>query len=259
MEQRYIIVGPRPDLSASGWFASTALTGARFWTDPSLKEAELESAPVADPAKSFWSRIFGIGRQAADPAGPDPGLPFAIPPAGISRTALSQPEVLISWAGHSDALYPMQTVAEEPADSHKISIELSDDFVSPSTDSYAVAGDTLQLEGRCGCGTDLRYENSEFWFASERIRRVCPACGQAFRPQDHPVEIIDGLTCAKVVQPGGLCRRFAIRIHFGRFHPTLRQDANGELVPWKPLASEHFIRTCEMTLGFAFNEFENWG
>jgi len=258
VDQRYIIVGALPN--PEPWMASKTQTGACFWTDPSLKEPDPEPEPLAAPPKSLWSRLFGGPSPAPRPVHRDPTLPFAIPPAGTSWTALSQPDAVISWAGHPDALYPMETIAEQqPTDSHALNIELSDDFVSPLTDSYGIGGDTLQLEGRCGCGADLRYEGSGERLSFQRIRRICPACGEAFRPQDHPAEIVDDRTGAKIAQPGGLCRRFAISIDFGRDHPTWREDANGELVLCKPCASKRFLKTCEAALGFELGEFGDWG
>jgi hypothetical protein len=260
MDQRYIVVGPRTDLSASRWSAPLALTGARFWTDPSLKEMEREPEPVPTPPKSLWSRLFGGPRGEPERRPPlDHGLPFVIPPEGVSWRALGQPDVVISWAANPDGLYPMETVAHEPFDSHAISIELSDDFANPCTDPYGIADDTLQLEGRCGCGCDLSYQGSGDRLSSERIRRTCPVCGEAFRPQDHPAEIVDDMTGAKIAQPGGLCRRFAIRIDFGRDHPVLRRNTDGALVLAKPKAAEHFLNTCETVLGFPLREFEDWG
>jgi hypothetical protein len=256
VDRRYIIVGALPN--PKRWMASKAQTGACFWTDPSLKEPDPEPEPMPDPPKSLWSRLFSRRPPPSRPVRRDPTLPFAIPPAGISWAALSQPDAVISWAGHPDALYPMETIAEQPTDPHAISIELSDDFVSPDTDPHGAGGNTLQLEGRCGCGTDLRYQGSGERLAFDRIRRICPACGEAFRPQDHPAEVADNMTGAKIAQPGGLCRRFAISIDFGKDHPVWQEDANGEFMYCKPKASEHFLSTCEAALGFPLGEFEDW-
>ncbi|MGJ4926417.1 hypothetical protein ACQR1I_00305 [Bradyrhizobium sp. HKCCYLS2038] len=217
VEQRYIIVGALPN--PKPWMASKAQTGASFWTDPSLKEPDPEPEPLPAPPQSFWARLLGRRSPAPRRARPDPMLPFVIPPAGLSWTALSQPDAMISWAGHPDALYPMETIADEPVEFHTINIELSNDFVDPGTDVYGAGGDTLQLDGRCRCGTDLRYEGSGERLSFTRIRRICPTCGEAFRPQDHAAEIIDGMTGAKIAQAGGLCRRFAISIDFGRVTP----------------------------------------
>jgi hypothetical protein len=186
--------------------------------------------------------------------------PFSIPPDGVSWTALSQPDALILCSPNPDALYPMDTVAAHPVvEPHSISIELSDDYINPLTDQYgSIDGDAKQVDGICACGRDLNYEASIEWIDSRRIRRICPECHQPFRPQDHAAEIVDGATGAKIPQPGGLCRRFAISIYFGRDLPVYRRDASGELISAKPKTSNLFLRTCETALGFELNGFDDY-
>jgi hypothetical protein len=135
----------------------------------------------------------------------------------------------------------MDTVADPPAEPHMISLELADDFLNPNTDGYGMGQDTKQLDATCPCGHDLEYRGTVDWLETRRIRRICPACGQSFRPQDHPAEIVNPATGAKIPFPGGHCRRFAITIDFGRDHPIYRHDASGELIDAQPKASDLFL------------------
>ena len=146
-----------------------------------------------------------------------------------------------------------------PADPHSISIELADDFLNPRTDPYGSIGeDPKQLDGICPCGHDLEYEGTIDWREARRIRRICPACGQFFRPQDHLAEIVDGATGANIPYPGGHCRRFAIKIDFGRDLPVYRPGAHGDLIDAKPKISDLFLKTCETALGFELIGFDDF-
>jgi len=245
------IVGPE-GISArdrTGSNQSMADTGACFRTDPALLGSQIkQEPPQLEPPKSFLSRLFGSPKPTRQPV--DTRTPFSIPPVGLSLKALSQPDALIQWAPNPNAAYPMDTVADPPAQPHTISIELADNFLNPYTDPYGIGQDTKQLDGICPCGHGLEYEAAISWLETRRIRRICPACGQSFRPQDHFAEIVDDATGAKIPFPGGHCRRFAISIYFGKDHPTYRRNASGELIDAKPKASDIFLKACETALGF---------
>jgi hypothetical protein len=131
-------------------------------------------------------------------------------------------------------------------------VEISDDFVNPHTDPYG--GDARQVSASCSCGCNLMYEATGH-LAGERIRRVCPACGLAFRPQDQMAEIRDGSSGNKTVQPGGLCNRFGIIVDFDKEMPLYRPDSNGQLVETTPKVTAAFMETCTAALGTELNEF----
>jgi len=254
------IVGPE-GISAwerTGSNQSMADTGACFRTDPALLGSQIkQEPPQLEPPKSFLSRLFGNPEPTWQPV--DIRTPFSIPPVGLSLKALSQPDALIQWAPNPNAAYPMETVAVPPADPHSISIELADDFLNPRTDPYGSIGeDTKQLDGICPCGHDLEYEGAIDWLETRRIRRVCPSCGQLFRPQDHFAEIVDPATGAKIPYPGGHCRRFAINIYFGKDLPNYIRDAHGELIDAKPRTSDLFLKTSETALGFELVGFDDF-
>ena len=139
-------------------------------------------------------------------------------------------------------------------------IELSDDFINIDTAPYGNVGEPAsQVNPICSCGCDLDYEHPMGWSATRRIRRICPSCGAAFRPQDQVAEIVDGATGEKSPQPGGLCNRFAIIIDFGKEMPLYMPDANGELVDSAAKAADVFLETCRTALGIDLNEFSLYG
>jgi hypothetical protein len=234
-------------------------TGARFMTRPLHAEAsEPEQAPA--PRKGFWSRFWG---EAQKPPPADPWMPFLIPPVGESLSALANPCALIRWEGNPSATYPLQTVTELIAQGdrrlpHSLIIDVSDDFANPNTDPYGAGGDTRQVNPSCSCGCNLEYEDTMGWLGIEKIRRVCPACRLAFRPQDQIADIVDA-NGAKTSQAGGLCNRFAITIDFTKEMPLYVRGSNGELTETTPKVTGLFLNTCSAALGIELNEFSYYG
>jgi len=229
--------------------------GARFMTRALHAEA-LEPEPVPAPRGGFWSRFLG-GAQRPPPA--DPWMPFRIPPVGESLSALANPSTLIRWEGNPSTTYPLQTVTELVSQGdrglpHSLMVELSDDFANPNTDLYGAGGDTRQINPSCSCGCNLGYEDTMGWFAAEKIRRICPACQLAFRPQDQVAELVDA-NGAKTPQAGGLCNRFAITIDFSKEMPLYMRNSNGELTETTPKVTSLFLDTCSAALGIELNEF----
>ena len=230
-------------------------TGARFRTSPLFGEA-LERQQALKPQRGFWAKL--LGKPQKDPR-PDPWLPFHVSPVGASFMALTQPYTLIEWKENPRAVYPLQTVTDAMSRGdqrflHRLMIELSDDFMNPHTDLYE--GSARQVNPNCSCGNNLEYEdeNAPGWLATARIRRVCPACGLAFRPQDRVAEIVNGTTGAKHEQPGGLCNRFAIIIEFGKELPLYRRDQKDDDLA-DPKATRLFLDTCRDALEIDLNEF----
>jgi len=257
IEQRFIIAGPSAPGTMPGWhYESMADTGACFRTEPSLKTMGDQARPQPEPPRSLWSKLFGPPTKPV--RAPDPMMSFSMPPAGVSWTGLSQPDALIVWGPRPDVEYPLETIAYSVGEPHSFSIELSDDFVNPYTDPYGAGPDTQQLAGICLCGCELKLKSAVEWIDSNRIRHICPRCGERFRPQDHPAEIADGATGTIIACPGAMCRRFAISIHFGRDLPVYRRAANGELIDAKPRASEHFLRISQTALGFELKGFDDY-
>lgn len=232
-------------------------TGARFKTSPLLDEA-LKQHQTPEPPKGFWERLFG---RAQKPPRSDFWMPFLIPPVEESLRALAHPCALIQWDRSPDATYPMQTVTEPMARGdkgwpHQLLIELSDDFVNPHTD--VIGGGAKQVNPTCNCGCNLEYEGSLGWIATEKIRRICPACGLNFRPQDQTAEIVNGITGARSPQPGGLCNRFAIIIDFDKEWPRYMPDPKGNQVI-EPKSTPIFLDKCGAALGIELNEFSYYG
>jgi hypothetical protein len=230
-------------------------TGARFQTSSLIGDV-FRQQQVPQPRKGFWARLFGEAQKVRRP---DPMISFSIPPVGESLSALAQPWTLIRWDGNPNATYPMQTVSgddyEEP---HSLTIELSDDFVNPHTDLYG--GTARQIDPHCRCGCDLEYvailEHVLGWTETQKIRRICPACGLVFQPQDQIAEIVDGNTGAMSPQPGGLCNRFAIVINFGKSIPSyVRGPKSNELFPTSPKTTPVFLDLCSDALGIELSEF----
>jgi hypothetical protein len=231
--------------------------GARFMTKSS-QEQVVERQEAHQPRPGFWKRLRG-GPQKAIPR-PGPWMPFAIPPAGDALTALAESYAAIQWEGHPDATYPMKTATQVMVEGgysffHRLSIETSDDFINPETDPYGSAeGDARQVTPICDCGSNLEY-NAMSLVTDARIRRICPMCGIAFRPQDQIAEIVDGSTGAKTPQPGGLCNRFGIILDFGKELPLYLPDPKRGLVDITPKVTDIFWETCRSALGIELNEF----
>jgi hypothetical protein len=215
-----------------------AQTGARFATDA-----------------SYSSSLQNLQHSRSSSPRPDPWMPFSVPPVGDSMAALAGAYTLIRWDANPNATYPLQTVPQESTSfSPKLMIELSEDFINTHTDPYG--GDARQVEPTCSCGHNLEYESTAGgWLDTQRIRRVCPVCGQAFRPQDQLAEIRDGADGTIYEQPGGLCNRFAIIIDFYRYLPIYRLDSQGVLVAAAPKVTDIFLQTCTIALGIQLNEF----
>lgn len=229
---------------------------ARFMTAPSAAET-VEQEQAAEPRMGLWARLLRKKAPKQPPA--DRWKPFSAPPSGKSLSALAEPYAVIRWEGNSSAVYPMRTVAELVAQGddrfpHRLMIELSDDFLNPETDPYGAGGDTKQVSPVCTCGCSLEYE-SMGWFGEKRVRKVCPSCGRAFRPQDQLAEVVDGTSGEKIAQPGGLCNRFAVIIDFDKEMPLYVRDSEGELVEITPKVTQVFLETCSTALGIKLNEF----
>jgi hypothetical protein len=96
-------------------------------------------------------------------------------------------------------------------------------------------------------------------FEGAKVRRICPECGAAFRPQDQIADIVDGATGDKTPQPGGMCYRFAIVLDFDKDHPLFAQNADGERVDATPRVTSRFMDVCRTALGIELNEFSDYG
>ena len=115
---------------------------------------------------------------------------------------------------------------------------LSDDFVAED-------GELIDpISTVCVCGHDLAYEPDEDIFYAGRIRRVCPICVTAYRPQDHETIIRDGFTGEESAIAGGLTYRFAISINCGK---CWDQNATKN-----PAADQSLLALCEEVVGVKF-------
>lgn len=233
-------------------------TGVRFMTNPLFGDALERAQLPKPPSVGWWTRLFGNTKKVSFQ---ELWMPFSFPLAGASLTALNQPSALIKWDGNPSATYPMQTPTQPMLEgddrwSHELIVELSDDFTNPHTDP--IAGAAKQVKPECECGCNLEYEDTFGWLATEKIRRVCPECGVAFRPQDHFAEIVNGITGAKSTQKGGLCNRFAIIIDFGKEWPQVSPALEGR-PPIEPKATSEFLDMCGAALNIDLNEFSYYG
>lgn len=237
----------RRSLDPAGSNRGKSDTGARVRTSSLLEEYPQKPA-IHMLRPNLWTRLFGAtGKDTRS----DPWMPFCVPPTEASLLALAQPHAVIELEGNSSALYPMQTVrGDRYEDPHALVLEVCDDFVHPQVES------AKQISPICSCGFNLEYESSFGWLTTDRIHRICPACGTAFRPQDQTAEIVNGVTGARSLQPGGLCNRFAIIVSFGKVIPSyMPSSEGGELVAVEPKATHHFMDICHNALGTELNEF----
>jgi hypothetical protein len=239
--------------------SQSAKAAARYRTPPPPEQMVEREQPVVAQT-GFWARL--LGKKAPTLPRPDPWKPFLVPPTGDSLSALAEPYVLIRWEGNSNAVYPMRTVTENISRGdhcfpHHLMIELSDDYLNIDSAPYGSAeGDVRQVNPICACGRDLGYDDDQAGCSTpHKIRRVCPSCGAAFRPQDQVAEIVDGITGTKMPQPGGLCNRFAIIIEFGKEMPLDVADEKGDLVDSAAKVTDVFLETCISALGVKLNEF----
>jgi hypothetical protein len=236
---------------------------ARFATEDSYAACNLLREQTPKPRQGFLARLLGLTPPWSPP--PDPFMPFLVPPEGDSLAALAAPYALIHWRANPKATYPLQTISREISKDDfgfypDLNIELSDDFINPNTDNYGGRdGDARQVQPICSCGHDLHYDGPAGCLGTDRIRRVCPACGQDFRPQDRPAEIRNGEDGTISVQPGGLCNRFGIIIDFGKMAPMYRPDSKGDFVYATPKVTSLFLQTCITALGIELNEFGYYG
>jgi hypothetical protein len=226
--------------------------------------ARKDFGPPAPQSFSKPWRVPGFLRLLSGAAGwrlgaprRDLWKPFLFPPAGQLFETLANPTAVIRWDARPDATYPMQTIAQHcETPSPTISIEISEDFINLRTDLYGSNdGPAKQIIGVCGCGHNLAYQDGDEWFNGNRIRRICPACGLAFRPQDQIAELVDAASGNRIPQPGGLCYRFAISLDFGREIPDYIRGENAELLACEPRVTDLFMNTCADALGVELNEF----
>jgi hypothetical protein len=243
--------------------AGRSETGAQFATEASYGSygQNLWSDQAPARRRGLWARLWGRIEDAnsiSRSPRPDPWMPFSVPPIGESMAALAAPYTLIRWDANPNATNPLQTVTESVSKGdtrfpHRLMIEVSDDFINTHTDPYG--GNARQAEPTCDCGHNLEYKGTAGWLDTRKIRRACPVCGQAFRPQDQLAEIRNGEDGTIFVQPGGLCNRFAIIIDFGKDMPFYRLEPNGVLVDAIPKVTDVFLQTCTTALGIELNEF----
>ena len=172
-----------------------------------LIEAWLAAGFVARPGSAAHQRMtFGATKTslAAKDTGailltkPLTAAPFPVPPSPDAMRILAGPEALIRWPvenlAQADLQYPLTPVpdfgrrgegAYGEGPYYDLELHLSDDFIHTDSETIDVLPQTS-----CDCGTQLEYEpDLEDVFFAARIRRLCPACGRAFRPQDQMATI----------------------------------------------------------------------
>jgi len=177
----------------------------------------------------------------------EPGKPRPLPlvePLAAMREVLTAPEVIIVWPIHDTMAlgldYPLDRIPDmgDPKRGPYLDLrlEISDDFVDRGSECI----DGLYA-ARCTCGRDLRYHLDHDLFYAGRIKRLCPTCGAAFRPQDHETIVGDGMTGERTSIAGGATSRFAIVVDCGK---AWNRDA-----PTSVLAKPTFVTLCETSLG----------
>jgi hypothetical protein len=155
----------------------------------------------------------------------------------------------IAWWSVNDHLKEALThpIAPEPrfddeGGYYELELRFSDDLVAAANESVD------PLDAACTCGNALEYwpQGDDDLYYAARIRRTCPSCSRAFRPQDKETTIRDGITGAESPIMGGLTYRFAVVIDCGKSWP---QDSDS-----MPRITAEFRRTCEAALGLRMYE-----
>jgi len=239
-------------------------TGARIVTKPSLIDPPIPSE-APKPRPGMWAKVFPFltGERPRPRVDRFPPRPFSIPPVGESLAALLEPVVYIDWKPNGRATYLFQTSTFKDQNGARITayplrITLTDDFQNPPLDGYA--DEPLRhINGRCGCGANLEYWEYEF------IRRICPQCGAAFRPQDQVAETKD-VGGSKIAITGGACHRFSIDIRCEKDAPIAVTgpsgedvfDSNGQLMISDPKVSVAFMAKSAEALGIELQEIGVW-
>jgi hypothetical protein len=203
------------------------------------------SGPAAGPPAATSGAMHitkWSGKRAA--------APFAVPPDTAALAVLAGPQARIQWpvsdnltAGTVYPITPVPKVSQLAGQGvyYDLEIHVSDDFVD-------VGGESIvgYMDPKCGCGGDLRVEPADDdVFGHQRIRRTCPKCSAAFRPQDQEVEMVGGVEEAELSVAGGVTYRFAIVIDCGK---CWHSDQSGG-VERDPKASAEFVALCERALG----------
>jgi hypothetical protein len=125
---------------------------------------------------------------------------------------------------------------------YELELHFAEDFVTSPSEIID------QIDATCECGTGLEYDPplERDVFYSSRIRRVCPECGEPFRPQDHAAFTRHPFTGEEGELAAGVTYRFAIVVDCGK---GWVHDA-----PAPPSAQPAFRAACEGALGVPLYE-----
>lgn len=206
-------------------------------------------AHIADVIGAWSSRGYVSLTQDCNFESPE-GVRQIAQPTGVEALAMMQAaEFILSWEAESrPPRYPMAWVPSFDSSAEPywtLKLHLSEDFIEETSEQND------PLDATCVCGEDLYYSLDNDIFYSGRIRRVCPACGARFVPQDQSAFTRHPLTREVSELPGGTAHRFAIKVDCGKCWKT-RRGANG--TEEIPRLSDEFIALCGGVLQVPFDE-----
>ena len=218
-----------------------------------LVEARFASRGVVDPAADTRAdeALEGPGCVLSRADGDRRAWPSPFEAEDLAQ--LGETDLRLTWdverLGGSGLIYPMAELPDEdgagPEEAYyALEIHLADDFVYETSETIdpfwdvACCGEALddgQAEGQAGLPP----------LFGPSIRRTCPRCGRAFRPQDHVAIVRDGRTGKTAERPGGATYRFAVSVDCGKCFPR-----SGAAVAM----NRDLVAIVERTLGRSFYE-----
>jgi hypothetical protein len=178
-------------------------------------------------------------------------FPFPCPCAERDIAGFGERDYRMVWpvesSNESGLKYPLSPFPEWGDAYYELRLHMGEDFVYHTSESI----DPFD-EVACACGVPLELphdlgQSAPFppVFFDQRIRRTCPSCGRAFRPQELVATVRDVWTGESLERPGGATYLFAVVIDCGK---GFAREA------WPIRASEEFMALVEKTLGQSFYE-----
>lgn len=210
-----------------------------------LVESWGEHGYIASPG----TRAYALIAQQAEPSAGwseamirrEPGpFEFWAPPS--SGQPWPEPDCEVTWPmdnAHRLGLRQPLDVELSGEISYALDICLADDFVQ------LVSAVDAMVDDHCRCGERLGYHAGPTALFKVRVRRSCPRCGEAFRPQERLAQYLDPFSGSSKQLAGGACHRFAIVADFGRSLTNWLESPQPRL----PRASKEFLSICETALG----------
>lgn len=170
---------------------------------------------------------------------------FPCPCSTQDIAALGEQDFKIVWpvesSNESGLRYPLTPFPEWGDAYYELELHLAMDFVYHTSELIDPFREVI-----CKCGRPLEYDDqtplrpANPVYYDGRIRRICPACGRPFRPQELTARVRDGYTGEASRRTGGATYLFAVVIDCGK--GFARKG-------WPIRATEEFLGAVTQALG----------